>query len=54
MKAETTFNGFGALAIFILFFMLWVQSGWYRIDCALGVVPACKLIEAEYAKKDRP
>ena len=32
------------LFIFVLF---WQQGGWYRIDCALGVVKACEIITAE-------
>lgn len=54
MKSETTFNGFGALAVLFLFWVFWWQSGWYRLDCALGVEAACNLIRAEYTKKDRP
>jgi hypothetical protein len=34
--------------------MFWAQSGWYRLDCALGVQKACGLIDTEYAKKERP
>lgn len=39
-------------AILFLFFMFWLQSGWYRIDCALGIQKACQLIsqEKEYIK----
>lgn len=32
------------LALFILF---WAQSGWYRVDCAIGIKPACELIASE-------
>lgn len=35
-------------AILILFWVFWWQSGWYRIDCALGQTAACDLITAEY------
>ncbi|MDM9644495.1 MULTISPECIES: hypothetical protein [unclassified Rhizobium] len=34
-------------AIFFMFFLFWQQSGWYRVDCALGVNAACSLIAAE-------
>lgn len=34
-------------AVMIFFFLLWQQSGWYRIDCSLGVQKACELIAAE-------
>lgn len=39
-------------AVLVAFFMFWSQSGWYRVDCALGVVKACELIasEKEYNK----
>lgn len=33
--------------ILVLFFVFWWQSGWYRVDCALGVQKACTLIAAE-------
>lgn len=35
-------------AILILFWLFWQQSGWYRVDCALGQGAACDLITAEY------
>jgi hypothetical protein len=54
MKPEINMNGFGAFAVMMLFFWLWAQSGWYRIDCALGVQKACALIEGEYVKHARP
>ncbi len=34
-------------AICLMFFLFWQQSGWYRVDCALGVNAACSLIAAE-------
>lgn len=36
---------FAVIAAFLLF---WLQSGWYRVDCALQIADACKLIEVEY------
>lgn len=36
-------------AVILLFLAFWSQSGWYRVDCALGQKPACDLIAAEYA-----
>lgn len=53
-KSSFSFDGFNASAILFLFWMFWLQSGWYRIDCALGVKAACTLIDAEYEKKPRP
>jgi len=43
-----------AMGIMMLFFWFWAQSGWYRIDCALGTQKACELIAAEYAAKAKP
>lgn len=43
-----------AYAVMMFFLCLWLASGWYRIDCALKVEKACKLIEQEYIKKERP
>ncbi len=37
-----------------MFFVFWTQSGWYRVDCALGQKRACLLIDDEYAKRARP
>lgn len=34
-------------AVIVLFFMFWAQSGWYRVDCALGIAKACELIASE-------
>jgi len=53
-KAKNSVTGFGAWAILILFWVFWGQSGWYRIDCALGVSKACDLIQTEYVKKANP
>jgi hypothetical protein len=50
-RPNVEFNGFGWLALFVLF---WWQSGWYRLDCALGVHRACALINSEYTKKETP
>lgn len=36
-----------AWAVMLAFFLFWQQSGWYRVDCALGVQKACDLIAAE-------
>ena len=47
-------NVYFAWGIIILFFMFWGQSGWYRVDCALGTSKACALIAAEYDKKANP
>lgn len=49
-KIEIDFGG----AIIFLFFLFWLQSGWYRVDCALGAEKACDLIKGEYVKKERP
>lgn len=53
-EIKTEMNGFGAVAIWVLFLMFWLQSGWYRIDCALHIQKACELINAEYAAKAKP
>lgn len=50
MKVDVDF----ATAIAVLFFWFWAQSGWYRIDCALGQQKACGLIAAEYDAKAKP
>jgi hypothetical protein len=47
---EIEFTG----AIIALFLIFWMQSGWYRIDCALGEPKACELIHAEYVAKAKP
>lgn len=39
---------------FVAFLAFWLQSGWYRVDCAVGVRRACDLITAEYVAKDKP
>lgn len=41
-------------AIVVLFLIFWMQSGWYRLDCALGEPKACELIHAEYVAKAKP
>lgn len=43
-----------SITLALLFFWFWHQSGWYRIDCALGVEKACNLIAAEYEAEPRP
>lgn len=53
MKESTVYISFSGLILW-LFFMFWAQSGWYRIDCALGTPKACDLIALEYTKKERP
>lgn len=50
MKVETDFT----MAIIFFFFVLWLQSGWYRIDRALGQEKACHLIADEYEAKAKP
>jgi hypothetical protein len=42
-------NGYSSIsaAVLMLFLVFWWQSGWYRLDCALGVQRACELIAAE-------
>lgn len=52
MKTEITIGFFGL--VIWSFFLLWQQSGWYRIDCALGQEKACALIAEEYVKKSHP
>jgi len=48
-------NNIGStVAIIYLFTLFWTQSGWYRIDCALGEQKACELIRAEYFAKAKP
>ena len=39
-------------AILLMFWMFWGQSGWYRVDCAIGIERACELItvEREYTR----
>lgn len=34
-------------AVFFAFLAFWAFSGWYRVDCALGIAKACELIAAE-------
>lgn len=41
-------------AIVALFLLFWLQSGWYRVDCALHVSKACELIKGEYDRNARP
>ena len=41
-------------AILVLFFVFWWQSGWYRLDCALGQQKACDLITQEYLRASEP
>lgn len=43
IKLETDFTA----AILFAFLILWMQSGWYRIDCAIGIEKACELVKAE-------
>lgn len=45
-----------ASAVLIAFFLFWHQSGWYRVDCALGIRSACELIanEKDYHKTAEP
>ncbi len=54
MKTENSFNGFGWFSVLILFWIFWGQSGWYRIDCSLGVTSACDLIASEYKAQAKP
>jgi hypothetical protein len=53
-RSSVQFNGFGVTAVLVAFLLLWSQSGWYRIDCALGIKKACDLIERECIEKQRP
>lgn len=41
---------FGAELVFLvayIFFLFWLLSGWFRVDCAIGITRACELISAE-------
>ena len=52
MKTEVNVDFISA--VLFLFFMFWLHSGWYRIDCALKIEKACYLISEEYVKKPKP
>lgn len=54
MKTETKVEIGFTSAIIIVFLLFWQQSGWYRVDCALGIQHACALIDAEYVEKSKP
>ena len=54
MSDEKGRGGFSVNASFdvlgfwaFLFLLFWMQSGWYRVDCALGIKRACELIALE-------
>jgi hypothetical protein len=53
-RPNVEMHGFGSLAVLVLFWVFYMQSGWYRLDCALGTQRACELIAAEYAAKAKP
>ncbi len=36
-----------AIAVCVTFTVFWGQSGWYRVDCALGIQQACEKIRQE-------
>lgn len=46
-KARVSVDSDFAWAVMIAFLFFWQQSGWYRVDCALGVQKACDLIASE-------
>ncbi len=50
MNVDTDFTS----AVIFIFLIFWLQSGWYRVDCALGTAKACSLIVAEYDAKAKP
>lgn len=54
MKVDVDVTG-GAVALVLwAFLMFWAQSGWYRVDCSMGITKACALISAEYEAKAKP
>lgn len=54
MKTEVTVAIGGFWFVLWAFVFFWGQSGWYRVDCSLGVQKACELVHVEYEKKARP
>lgn len=46
-KTSTLVDFNAVWAVLFAFYMFWLHSGWYRVDCALGVQTACELIAAE-------
>jgi hypothetical protein len=48
-KIKIVQDGDLAMAVCIAFILFWAQSGWYRVDCALGIQAACNRIAAEKA-----
>lgn len=53
VKSELSASSLSYVILF-LFFIFWWQSGWYRVDCKLGITAACDLISAEYKGKKTP
>lgn len=43
MNVETDFT----MAVLFVFFLFWMQNGWHRVDCTIGVQKACELIASE-------
>lgn len=54
MRTEVNVAAGGFSLVFWAFVFFWGQSGWYRVDCSLGVDKACELIKAEYLAKPKP
>lgn len=46
-KVRVDFGAELMILVAYIFFLFWLQSGWYRLDCALGIARACELIAAE-------
>lgn len=54
MKTEVSVAIIGFWFVLWAFVFFWGQSGWYRVDCSLGVAKACELIKSEYEAKRKP
>jgi hypothetical protein len=37
----------------VAFFLFWSCGGWQRVDCAIGVKPACDVVTAWYGDPRR-
>jgi hypothetical protein len=46
-KIKIVQDGDLVMAVVIAFILFWAQSGWYRVDCALGIQAACNRIASE-------
>lgn len=46
-KVKIDFGAELVILVAYIFLLFWLQSGWYRLDCALGISRACELIAAE-------